>query len=106
MEKDTLSEVIEEEKRIRGRLEEERRKAGERIREVKEQAEREVEDAERRLEESLGRNVSDAEAGARERAESVRRESVERDRRLRALDDETLKGVVARHIASILPEAP
>ncbi len=106
MEKDALGEVIEAEKRISERLEEEKRKAGQYLEEVKEETAREGAERERKLADSLEEAVREAEAEAGERAEEIRRRAKEYGRKLGALEDASLKRHVLGRIAAILPEAP
>ncbi len=106
MEKNTLGEVIEAEKKIRARLDEEQRNAERHLKEAGAQAARVVEEAEQRLRGSVERAVAEAEAAARRKAGAIRREARDWDLKLKALDEAVLRRLVLKHIAAILPEPP
>ena len=106
MEKNTLGEVIEAERKIRARLDEEKLEAEQHLQEVTEQAAQEVEDAKTKLKDVLNGAIREAEVKAHEKAEDIRRAALEQDRRLKTLDEATLKHLVLKHIAAILPETP
>lgn len=100
---DVLSTVIEVEREIQQRLDEEKKKSRERIEHATAEAERELAVEARRLTEaadaslSNARSTSDQEAAAV--AEAARREAERIDR----ISDDTLRNAVRRYLARILP---
>jgi vacuolar-type H+-ATPase subunit H len=104
-EKDILGEVIEVEREIQERLKAEKEKASKWLEEEKRKDKEREEEERKRLDEALRRDISDAEAEARRKADDVLENAEKLAERLGALGDEALGPLVLRHIERILPEA-
>ncbi len=103
MDGDILSEVIEVEKEIQKCLELERRKAQEWLEKMKALTAEESARNEREIREDFERAIAEAERQAVSRAAVVVKDAEARAGRLRTLDERTLKSIVEKHVAKILP---
>ncbi len=104
MEDDVLTRIISVEKEIQASLESERSKAREWLEEVRRETEGEFVKAEARIREASQKSLAKARKEATIKAENIVSEAEDEAARLRNLDDETLRGIIMRRLAMILPE--
>lgn len=104
MEDDVLDKVMEAEREIAGRLEEEKRRVARWLDEVRAETDERVEAEQRRLREESDRAAGEALSRAREDAGRRKAEASERAERLGNLSDERLREVVMGRLAAILPD--
>lgn len=103
MEKDTLAAIVDVEKEVRELQEAEQTKAGEWLARVRREAEEELAREERGLEEALRDALARASSEAERKAAALVEEAEAKAERLGRLDDESLRVIVARHLAGLLP---
>ncbi len=103
MEEDILSGIIEVEKEIQKRLEIEKNKSQEWLEKVKRDAEKEVLTEKTRLKESFNKTEKDAKFNAGKKASETLKNARAESEKLEGLREETLKGIILKHITRILP---
>jgi len=103
MKEDILRAIIEVEKEIRERIEDEKKKAREEVERFKKEQEREMELEERRLNELIDKAIDDARVDAEREAKRIVDNELMNARRLESFSDDELKAIIARHIRMILP---
>ncbi len=104
MEDDVLTRIISVEKDIQASLASERSEAWQWLEEVRRETEGEFIKAEARIREASQKSLEKARKEATIKGENIVREAEENAARLRNLDDETLRGIIMRRLAMILPE--
>lgn len=103
MENDILSKVIEVEKSIQERLNEEKEKSLEWIEAVRQEAREEIAREEKKVKESCAVDAEKSYADAEKKAAEIIEEALRNAGKLEALPDDILTEIVRRHMVTILP---
>lgn len=103
MENYLLSEVIEVEKEIQKRLDEEKVKAREWLEQTRREFEEEFAQAEKDLAETLQRSLEEAKKDAELKADETVKQATLTAERLAAIKNDILLGIVSRHLNKLLP---
>jgi vacuolar-type H+-ATPase subunit H len=103
MEKHILSSVIIVEKEIRERLQAEKKKSREWLEKEKENAEKKMASAERELKKALDAAMKNAKLNAAKQASEIINSANAHVRMLQEMGDETLREIIVRHFAMIIP---
>ena len=104
METDILNSVIEAERQIQERLDEEKKKSRLRIEGARSEADDEIARQEKQLKQVSKKTAADAKAEIQKRSAEIIRHAESRAEANSCISDEALRAVVERHISRILPE--
>ena len=104
METDILNSVIQAERQIQERLDEEKKKSRLRIERARSETDHEIAREEERLKQMSKKTATDAKAEIEKRSAEIIRHAEDRAQASFRIADETLRAVVEGHISHILPE--
>lgn len=105
VEKDLFQRVIEVEREIQHRLAHEKKKANDRLEEVRRACAKQIEDEKERLERNFGRALDEAREKARQEADQLLSEKSKFAAVLENISPEIFRKSVLKHLARILPGA-